>query len=103
MRILWVENHARFVSIALPTFLHAHSVCVVPSLAEARQHLASETFDAILLDYDLDDGKGTELIPDILALSPRPFLIATSAHATGNANLSAAGANAICPKRDFAQ
>jgi CheY-like chemotaxis protein len=98
-----VENHARFVAIVLHSFLRDVDVCVVPSLAEARQRLAAESFDAVLLDYDLDDGKGSELVPVVLALPNRPRLIAASSNAEGNARLLQAGADAVCPKRDFAR
>lgn len=103
MRLLWVENHARFVAVALPTLLHAHSVSVVSSLIEARQCLAEEAFDAVLLDYDLDDGKGTELVPLIFSLPNRPLLIAVSSHAEGNGRLLAAGADRVCSKMEFAR
>jgi DNA-binding response OmpR family regulator len=102
MRLLWVENHARFADLALKTFLTTHTVTVVPSLAEARLCLTREGFDAVLLDYDLDDGKGTEIFSFLDALPVRPLLVATSSHAEGNARLLQAGADAICSKMEFA-
>lgn len=57
MRLLWLENNAKFVAVAHRTFLREYTICVVPSLVEARQRLSEDIFDAILLDYDLDDGK----------------------------------------------
>lgn len=62
MRILYVENHRRFAKLTVQQFLASHEVVVVPSLAAARQALAQGSFEAVLLDYDLDDGKGVELI-----------------------------------------
>src|SRR5262245_18333082 len=103
MRLLWVENHAVFVRLAGQRFLSAHTVTVAVSLAEARRLLAEQAFDAILLDHDLDDGKGTELMPLIATLPHRPTVIAASAHDDGNAALLAAGADAICPKSRFAE
>jgi DNA-binding response OmpR family regulator len=103
MRLLWVENHAVFVRVAGQQFLAAHEVTVAPSLAEARRALAEQTFDAVLLDHDLDDGKGTMLIAFIRDLSARPAIIAVSAHEAGNAALLAAGADAVCGKLRFAQ
>ena len=102
MNILWVENNRLFVRIVLKTFLAGHDVVVTPSLAMARQALARQQFDAVLLDYDLDDGKGTELLPDIQALPQVPRVIAASSYAAGNTLLEQAGANAICCKRHFA-
>ncbi len=101
MNILWVENHDRFSRLAVKTFLVGHTVVVVPSLASARQALASEMFDLVLLDYDLDDGKGIELVAEIKALPRRPGLIATSSHVFGNQSLLEAGADAVCGKTEF--
>jgi hypothetical protein len=67
------------------------------------QCLGHKTFDAILLDYDLDDGKGTALLPVLSALASRPVVIATSSHSEGNSKLLADGANMVCSKRDFGQ
>lgn len=101
MNILWVENHDRFSRLAVKTFLCKHKVTVVPSLMSARQALAAEIFDLVLLDYDLDDGKGAELVAEVKALPHRPGLIATSSHAFGNQSLRKAGADAVCGKTEF--
>jgi DNA-binding response OmpR family regulator len=98
---LWVENHAAFTQIAGRQFLAAHDVTVVPSLAEAKSLLASSVFDAVLLDYDLDDGKGASLLAYLQELSARPIVVATSAHDAGNDVLLAAGADVACPKGRF--
>jgi CheY-like chemotaxis protein len=103
MRLLWVENHAVFVRVAGRQFLADHDVTVVPSLAAARDALLSAAFDAVLLDYDLDDGKGAELIESIRAVPRPPRIVAVSAHADGNEALRAAGADAVCSKTRFAE
>lgn len=102
MRMLWVENHAVFARLSGRQFLAAHELTVVPSLAAARAALAADRFDVVLVDFDLDDGKGTELVEVIRRLPDRPLVIATSAHADGNAALVRAGADAACPKLGFA-
>jgi DNA-binding response OmpR family regulator len=61
VNILFVENHARFARIVTQQFLSAHAVTRVTSLAAAREILNSAIFDVVLLDYDLDDGKGDVL------------------------------------------
>ena len=71
MRILFVENHVVFARTVVEEFLARFKVNSAPSLTEARQHLAAGSFEALLVDFDLDDG---------------------------NARLIAAGADAICPK-----
>lgn len=102
MRLLWVENHADFARLAGRQFLAAHELTVVPSLAAARAALAAGRYDVVLLDYDLDDGKGVALVEVVRGLPDRPAVVATSAHADGNAALLAAGADAACPKTRFA-
>jgi DNA-binding NarL/FixJ family response regulator len=101
MRLLWVENHVVFTRMAGRQFLAAHDLTVVPSLAAARSALLNNQFDAVLLDYDLDDGKGAELMPLIRQLPERVAVVAVSSHDEGNEALVAAGANAVCPKTRF--
>src|SRR2546423_15479388 len=102
VRLLWVENHDVFARMAGRQFLAGHDLTVVPSLALAREALAARTFDAVLLDYDLDDGKGASLVEFIHQLPTVPVVVATSAHEDGNGFLLAAGADAGCPKGRFA-
>jgi hypothetical protein len=59
MKILYVENHAVFAANVTSQFLSQHSVTVAPSLADAHRALGSGSFDLLLVDYDLDDGKST--------------------------------------------
>ena len=103
MRLLWVENHAVFARMAGRQFLATHELTVVPSLALAREQLTARAFDVVLLDYDLDDGKGASLAEFIRQLPSAPAVIATSAHEEGNRSLLAAGADAVCPKTSFAE
>jgi DNA-binding NarL/FixJ family response regulator len=84
-------------------FLAAHELTVVPSLADARAALSASRFDAVLLDYDLDDGKGAALVEFVRQLPARVAVVATSSHSDGNAALLAAGADAACPKTRFAE
>ncbi|MCW3051567.1 MAG: hypothetical protein JWN14_737 [Chthonomonadales bacterium] len=101
MRILWVEDNARFVQTAGQAFLRNHELVVVPSLMGAKERLAAEGFDAILLDYDLPDGKGIELFPTLATLGIHPVVIATSSHEMGNNRLREVGAAFICAKKEF--
>ena len=102
-QILYVENHAVFAAHVRSQFLPQHDVCIVPSLEAARQFLISQVFDLVLLDYDLDDGKGAELLIDLAKLPSRPYVIAVSAHDLGNMALLKAGANEICGKLHFSK
>jgi CheY-like chemotaxis protein len=102
MQVLYVENHARFAKLTVAQFLTSHQVMVVPSVAAAQQALTQSTFDVVLVDYDLDDGKGDELVRALQSQSHRPFIVATSSHQNGNDALMAAGADAVCGKMQFA-
>jgi DNA-binding NarL/FixJ family response regulator len=103
MNLLWVENHAPFVRVAGRQFLAAHRLTVVPTLAAARAALGGACFDVVLVDYDLDDGKGEELVRELAGVAGRPAVVAVSAHAAGNRALLEAGADAVCGKMEFAR
>jgi DNA-binding response OmpR family regulator len=101
MKILYVENHDIFAFQVIPLFLSAHAVIRVRSLAEAREHFYAGGFDILLVDYDLDDGKGTELVRTVRLKNVSYPIIGVSAHAKGNQALLNAGANAVCGKMEF--
>jgi DNA-binding NarL/FixJ family response regulator len=101
MKILYLENHAIFAQQVISQFLKSHQVAVVPNLAAARQALAFETFDLVLCDYDLEDGKGDEFVRECRAAHPRLPIIAVSSHEAGNEALMTAGASAVCSKMEL--
>ena len=101
MRILWVENHPRFVAVVRQQFLAGHELTVVPSIEAARAAADGGTFDAALVDFDLDDGKGDVLVRELRERFPGLAIVATSSHEEGNQALAAAGANAVCGKLEF--
>ena len=100
-RILFVENHATFAKTVTETFLADLEVVIAPSLAKARRELAGSGFDVVLVDYDLDDGKGDALVRELRANGFGGKIIAASSHDEGNASLLAAGADLVCRKADF--
>jgi atypical dual specificity phosphatase len=101
MKILYVENHATFAASVISQFLSQHSVAVVPSLSAARQELEAGGFDLLIVDYDLDDGKGDELVRELTASGKALVVIGASSHEAGNMALLQAGAVAICSKMQF--
>ncbi len=101
MKILYVENHAVFAAQVCQQFLSAHTVRVVPTLAAARDALGADDYDLLIADYDLDDGKGDELVRACHVLHPSITIIAGSAHEAGNTALVKAGASAVCGKMEF--
>ena len=100
MKILFVENHQLFAKTVVEEFLAAHEVVVVPTVALANAIDAS-TFDVALVDYDLPDGKGTQVVEELRARGFTGKIVAVSSKDEGNVDLMAAGANVVCPKRDF--
>ena len=103
MDILWIENHTEFARLAIRQFLAGHTVTVVPSLAATHAVLAVSRFDVLLVDFDLDDGKGTDLVRSLQDSPRRLPIVATSAHEEGNRALLAEGADAVCSKLAFAE
>jgi DNA-binding response OmpR family regulator len=103
MRFLYVENHAAFAANVVRQFLAAHTVRVVSSLATARDALAREQFDLLLVDYDLDDGKGDALVKELRVAGSRVAMVAVSAHDERNNALLAADATAVGGKTRFDQ
>ena len=101
MKILFVENHAIFANQVINSFLSEHEVTVVPSLAAARVNLDKHRYEIIFVDYDLDDGKGAELVRELRAKESNVRIIGVSAREDGNKALLEAGANHICSKMKF--
>jgi DNA-binding NarL/FixJ family response regulator len=101
MKILYVENHAVFASQVCREFLSTHLVKIVPSLAEARAALVADSYELVIVDYDLDDGKGDALVRSCRVLHPELKIIAASSHEAGNSALLKAGASAVCSKMEF--
>ena len=59
--ILLVENHRIFAEIVVNEFMSDYEVMRVSTIKEASVKLLHEKFDRVLVDYDLDDGKGIDL------------------------------------------
>ena len=87
MKILYVENHTVFAAQVCQQFLATHTVRIVPTLAAARDALGGDNYDLLISDYDLDDGKGDELVRACRVLHPSLKIIAASAHEAGNTAL----------------
>src|SRR6266478_5883283 len=101
LRILYVENHAVFAANVIRQFLSQHSVTIAPSLSAARQALEAGHFDLLLVDYDLDDGKGDELVRELTTTGKAVAVVGVSSHEEGNTALLRAGAVAVCSKMQF--
>ncbi|WP_164012111.1 response regulator [Pyxidicoccus trucidator] len=103
MRLLMVENHVTFAEIVRRQILGEHEVLIVPSLAAARERLREVRFDAVLVDFDLDDGKRDGLVRELKSVGYPGRIVAISSHEQGNAELLAAGAHSTCARSEFAR
>jgi len=101
MKILFVENHSVFAQQVSTQFLSDCQVNVVPGLAAARTCLAADIFDVVLVDYDLDDGMGVELVRELRDGGNPVRIIGVSARDEGDDSLRKAGVGAICSKMEF--
>lgn len=101
MKLLFVENHGLFARIVVGQFLGTHDVTVVASVAGALRILSEQAFDAVLVDYDLDDGKGSDVVRALRARDAATPVVAVSAREEGNTELIHAGASAVCSKLRF--
>ena len=103
MRILLVENHETFARVVVRTFLREHEVIVETLVMEAQHEFDIGGFDVVLVDYDLADFKGSELIKYIRKSGYDIPIIGISAKDEGNDLLLAAGATQVCNKMNFDQ
>ncbi len=102
MHLLFVEDHRVFAETVANNFLAAHDVEFTETVAAARRVLAAGApYDVVLIDYDLPDGKGTEVVRHLRAIQFRGRIVAVSAKDEGNEALRAAGAHAVCKKAEL--
>ena len=100
MKILYVENHESFISVVKEEFMAEHEVIVTGSVSEAKR-IFDKSFNLVLCDYDLDDGKGADFVKFLRHKESSVPVVAVSSHNEGNEALIKAGANIICSKMDF--
>ncbi len=56
------------------------NVAWAQTLSEARRQIGAEAFDMVILDYRLGTEKGADLVADLEALDPVPFVLVCSEH-----------------------
>ncbi len=87
--LLVVDDDDEFrVSLAGLLANQQHEVAQAADLQSARAQLAQRTFDAVFVDQELPDGKGSDLIVDIAALRDTDIVVVTG-HASVNAAVDA--------------
>ncbi|RME06202.1 MAG: sigma-54-dependent Fis family transcriptional regulator [Anaerolineae bacterium] len=79
--ILIVEDEAN-ARKHLSDYLEAKGYATISAttLQEARKHIEAENADIVLLDVQLPDGYGTELLAETAGLQPRPPIILITAY-----------------------
>src|SRR5215467_14732001 len=80
MRILVVEDDSVLADgLKVGLRLHGATLDVVSSCADGKAALATETFDAVVLDLMLPDGSGLDLLTSLRAKGDRiPVLLLTA-------------------------
>jgi len=99
VRVLFVEDHQEFARTVAAEFLGAHEVTFAADVRAGKLLLSAREFDVLLVDHDLPDGVGTDVVAHALAIGRPIDIVAVSSHDAGNAALVRAGARASCPKR----
>ncbi len=64
-KILHIEDDADLLKISELLFKHDATILSAQTLADAKTILKEQDFDLVILDLDLPDGNGTELLPII--------------------------------------
>jgi DNA-binding NtrC family response regulator len=100
-KILYLENHPHFSKMVIKEFLSEYSVILTANVSEAKEFVRGQIFDLALVDYDLDDGKGTEFIKYVKGMDIKLPMVACSSHEKGNCALLASGTIAVCSKLEF--
>jgi len=82
-RILVVDDETMITkSISEALRSKRYSVSTAPSLERAERLLNREPFDMVLLDVNLPDGKGTDLLERLSAIPQKPLIVMMSGSAT---------------------
>lgn len=91
-KVLHVEDDADLLQVVATLARDVAEFVPARNLAEARTRLRQGLYSVVVLDLDLPDGSGWELIPDLRALTPMPRLIILSGHETAASQAEAVAA-----------
>jgi DNA-binding NarL/FixJ family response regulator len=103
IRVLLLDDHTSFRELLALRLAREPDLAVVveaSSLAEGRQAVSQVEADVALIDLDLPDGSGVELIRDIRTLNPQAqaVLLTASGDRHLHAEAIAAGASGVLSK-----
>ncbi|MFO0594894.1 MAG: sigma-54 dependent transcriptional regulator [Myxococcaceae bacterium] len=78
---LLIDDDRAFSSVAAATLQREGlPVTIAHSLHEARRHVASRSFDLIILDRRLPDGDGLAALPELRTANPGAVVVMVTAH-----------------------
>lgn len=103
IRVMLVADQPEFMGLMEALLSRQHDLEVVAraeSLAEARTHAQTVSFDVVALDLGLPDGNGADLIPDLRGANPEAAVLIVSASLDPAAfdGAAAAGADEVMDK-----
>jgi DNA-binding response OmpR family regulator len=83
-RVLLIEDNDS-VSISTAAILESdgYHVVVAATIASATRAMADSSFDVVILDRELPDGRGEDLLPEIRRRFPLAFVIVSSGDTRG--------------------
>lgn len=103
-RVLYVEDDPDLADVVRAMARGLVTLEVAPSLSEARRRLQARDYRLVLLDLELGDGSGWDLLPLIGSRRPRPAVVIVSGHtleASQRARVDGVIAKGEIASRDF--
>jgi DNA-binding NarL/FixJ family response regulator len=106
VRVMLVEDQADFrylMATLLGRYPDLELVAEADSLAKARMHATTTSFDVVVLDLGLPDGSGTDLIAELRSANPDTAVLVLSASLNPGSLVKAseAGADEILDNPGF--
>lgn len=77
-QVLIIDDHKEFASAVGAAITAWGHVQVTHSAAEARRQAAAQSWDLVILDYELPDGVGYELVHEFKSRNPKTRVIVIS-------------------------
>tara|TARA_R110002051_G_scaffold4386_2_gene23355 strand:- start:6300 stop:9506 length:3207 start_codon:yes stop_codon:yes gene_type:complete len=78
-KMLHLEDDSDFAEIIKRSLTDKAQMTNVRTLAQAREAIKSDTFDLVVIDWDLPDGDGRDFIDDVAKQQPQARIISLSA------------------------
>jgi len=103
MRVLLADDQANVRSalqLLLEQALGLHEVCEATNVSGLLSQVETNCPDLVLLDWELPDRKGLELVPSMKTICPELVVIALSSRPEARQAALSAGADAFVSKAD---